>query len=191
MKEKVFGIGLSKSGTTSLGVMLEGLGYSVCQENLGDYEKMTKDELVRRMDDAASRYEGFQDSPWCRFYQRYSELYPASQFILTLRPIEKWMNSMSNFGGKDIPIWEHTYGLRSFKGNEHAFRELYQGHTTEAINYFVGSPGRLLVLDIEANAETLARSVEAFLGLKPTRLSFPKANTSRRSKLRRMLGGWI
>lgn len=190
MKEKVFGIGLSKSGTTSLGLMLEGLGYAVCQENLGDYEEMTRDELVRRMDALATRHEGFQDSPWCRLYQRYAKMYPASQFILTLRPIEKWMNSMGNFGAKDIPIMEHVYGVRTFKGHEQHFRDLYRQHTTEAIEYFSGTPGRLLVLDLEADPAVLARSVEAFLGLKPTDLSFPKANTSRKSRVRWMLRRW-
>lgn len=191
MKDKVFGISLSKSGTTSICVMLEGLGYSVCRENLGDYEDLSLSELTRRMDKAAENYEGFQDSPWCRFYKRYAEMYPASRFILTLRPLDKWMNSMSNFGARDIPIWEHVYGVRSFKGYERYFRKLYRTHTAEAIEFFSGAPGRLLVLDLESDPDILARSVESFLGLKPTNLSFPKANASRRSRIRWLIRRWL
>ncbi|ROT99109.1 hypothetical protein EAT49_15965 [Histidinibacterium lentulum] len=143
------------------------------------------------MDEAAARFDAFQDSPWCRYYQRYAKMHPDAQFILTLRPLEKWMNSMSNFGSTDVPIWQHVYGKRTFRGNEDHFKSLYNSHTKEAIEYFSGSPGRLLILDIEADPKVSARAVEAFLGLRPTDLSFPKVNVSRRSGVKWLLRGWF
>jgi hypothetical protein len=187
MDRKVFGIGLSKTGTTSLASMLEKLGFSFVQDNMGDYEEITLDELICRMDEAVEKYNAFSDSPWCRFYQRYAERFPDSQFILTLRPVDRWMNSMSNFADKDIPIMGHAYGVRRFRGNEEHFKKLYQQHTIDAIQYFSGKPGRLLVLDIEADAASLARAIEAFLGLSPSDFLFPKANVSRRSHIKWLL----
>ena len=190
MKPKVFGIGFSKSGTTSLDLMLRKFGWNVCHENMGDYDKNIAANLTDRMDDAAERYDAFQDSPWCTMYGRYAQIYPDSKFILTLRPLDKWLNSMSNFGDKTIPIWKPVYGRDRFHGNEIYFRDLYLNHTINALDYFKSYPGRLLVIDIEANPHALARSLEAFLGLSYTGIPFPHSNSSRRSKVMWFFKRW-
>lgn len=182
-ENKVFGIGFMKSGTTSLDQLLGKLGYDVCHENMGDYDPDVANHLTQRMDDAVQRYDAFQDSPWCGFYERYAEMFPTSKFILTLRPLDKWLNSMSNYGDKVVPIWKPVYGADRFEGNETFFRDLYRAHTVKALDYFRTRPGRLLVIDIEADPDTLARSVEAFLGLHYTGASFPRSNVSRRSRV--------
>ena len=94
---KVFGIGLHKTGTTTLAECLRLLGYDVCPEAdgyatrvavaSGDYSKAIT--LV-------VHYNAFVDSPWNydRFYETLAVTVPQSCFILTTRDVDQWYLSM-------------------------------------------------------------------------------------------------
>ena len=101
MPLKVIGAGLGRTGTLSLKVALEELGFAGCYQ-------MT--EVLARPGhaqvwDAAARgepvdwevlFRGYQatvDWPGCNFYQDFLRLYPDAKVILSVRDPERWYDS--------------------------------------------------------------------------------------------------
>ena len=83
---KVFGVGLSKTGTTTLGECFEILGL---QPHAGHKRRLKA--IMRRGGDReailteAERYRSFEDSPWYHLYRELDQRFPSSKFILTTR----------------------------------------------------------------------------------------------------------
>ncbi len=100
---KVFCLGFPKTGTTSLEVALQHLGYKVCRGNErnnytnylialfihGDYDELRR--MIRHFD-------AFADLPWggTDLYLWLSETYSEARFIQTVRDPESWFQSLSN-----------------------------------------------------------------------------------------------
>src|SRR3954454_13602548 len=101
MPLKVIGAGLGRTGTLSLKVALEQLGFARCYHMT---EVLAYPEHIRVWD-AAGRgepvdwealFRGYQatvDWPGCNFYQEYLRLYPEAKVILTVRDPERWYDS--------------------------------------------------------------------------------------------------
>ncbi|MFM6208709.1 MAG: sulfotransferase, partial [Planktothrix sp.] len=82
-KNKVFGIGLAKTGTTSLAGAMKMLGYA------------SKHYLLNPNVDIL-KYEFLGDMPIQTRYKQYDQEYPGSKFILTVRDQESWLRSCMN-----------------------------------------------------------------------------------------------
>jgi len=65
---KVFCIGFHKTGTTSLNVALNTLGYRVTGPNGVNDPDIAKN-VLRMADDLVKRYDAFQDNPWPIIYK--------------------------------------------------------------------------------------------------------------------------
>jgi hypothetical protein len=99
---KVFVIGLSKTGTTSLGDAFEILNYS--RSGWSDiysryltHQATLPDPNLRPVVSMSEKYQTFEDLPWSlpQVYTNMSITYPDSKFILSLRRSEKvWLESM-------------------------------------------------------------------------------------------------
>ena len=75
---KVFGIGLSRTGTISLAIALGMLGYdSIHAEGM---------HHIRL-------FQACTDTPVAARYRRLDKLYPNSCFILTVRGVDGWLES--------------------------------------------------------------------------------------------------
>lgn len=97
---KIFGIGASKTGTTTLSKCLNTLGYSCSgwqpqaifhwKNNNLDIEYLLK---------IADKGEGFTDFPWnyIDYYKIFDEKFPGSKFVLTIRNPESWFRSMAKW----------------------------------------------------------------------------------------------
>ena len=148
IRPKVFGIGFHKTGTSSLGVALELLGYHVCGMfgiNAKDIERIIYEESFKLVD----QYDAFQDNPWPLIYQELDQRYPNSKFILTVRPPEDWIRStVKHYGIRDNSMRAWIYGVGHPKGNESRYLERYQRHNREVEEYFKNRPNDFLVLDI-------------------------------------------
>jgi len=141
MNQKIFGIGLSKTGTTSLTRALQILGYTAihCPRELG----------MVRFHDAAT------DTPIARHYKTLDQMYPGSKFILTVRDFDSWMESCSKFfrNRKQIPnnefrdeVNQFLYGGREF--DTARFTAAISNHLQGVEKYFKDRPKDLLVLNI-------------------------------------------
>jgi len=101
MALKIIGAGFGRTGTMSLKLALEELGYGRCYHMI---ELTNEPENVRYWEQALSSkkpnwdqlFEGYQsitDFPGCLFYKELLAQYPDARVILTTRDPEKWYRS--------------------------------------------------------------------------------------------------
>src|SRR4051794_3949655 len=101
MPLKVIGAGLGRTGTLSLKLALEELGFDKCYhmveviahpEHVGAWEAASRGEPV----DWEALFQGYQatvDWPGCNFYAEFLRLYPEAKVVLTVRDPERWYES--------------------------------------------------------------------------------------------------
>ncbi len=132
-KEKVFCIGLSRTGTTSLCAALEELGYKTVHFSLGLflnpqviqpglsftprqklnwYWKRRLNSEIRYQNNIFpinffDKYDAFGDLPIPLYYKQLNELYPNAKFIYTYRDEENWLRSMEWLYGDGAVMWKH------------------------------------------------------------------------------------
>lgn len=148
----IFGIGLSKTGTTSLFSALDQLGYRA-----GTYRHLRALGLAdwfrgNFATDYLADYDALTDLPMATFFPQLDKRYPGSQFILTVRLSDSWLESArahftrdpkSDFG-RDVRL--ATYGVTGFDRDR--FRYVYDTYVRNVGEYFRGRPEALLTMDI-------------------------------------------
>ena len=155
--QKVFGIGLSKTGTTSLFAAFHMLGYRA-----GTYRHMKRKGLSKWFKgdfshDYIDDFDAITDLPIGAFYPSLDNKYPGSKFILTTRKKADWLNSCKRFFALQKRNLEKagsfynqtqlsTYGIASF--DEAQFSHIYDCHEDNVRNYFRGRDNDLLVISI-------------------------------------------
>lgn len=172
---KVFGIGLPRTGTTSLTVALSRLGY-----NTWHYPPTLEEG---RQADATC--DGLIAAHWRQLLQAY----PDAKYILTVRDVPSWLDSyralyelhyasiaehgMGNWAGPVNAIAEQIYGQWRFDPD--VWAKKYQSHVAEVAEAFASRPAQLLTLDIGAGEgwPTLC----SFLDLECPQEPFPRRNT--------------
>jgi 3'-phosphoadenosine 5'-phosphosulfate (PAPS) 3'-phosphatase len=179
---KIFCIGLSKTGTTSLAHALRILGYKtkdnpgVINYDAGDLSSI--DMSVLEENDAIS------DTPIPSFYRELDAKYPDSRFILTTRDMEGWLNSCKKQFTQKLADKQNDAHNRLFIDlydstvfDQQKFRQGYEDFVNGVIQYFADRPQDLLTLNVSAGAgwETLC----PFLGKPVPDIPFPKANVTR------------
>ncbi|MBV6653144.1 MAG: hypothetical protein KI786_05280, partial [Mameliella sp.] len=127
-KPRVFCIGWHKTGTTTMGLALLELGYTVLGARLDMAEPLLEGDLSTPLEEAG-KYDALQDVPWSALYKELDQQYPGSKFILTVREEATWLNSASkHFKDSYVALHEWLYGTGALKGNESAYLERYQQH---------------------------------------------------------------
>jgi len=165
---KVFGIGLSKTGTTSLTEALKLLSLNV-EHFVFDYDL---EEL-----------DGVTDTPVVRDYKTLDEQFPGSKFILTGRSMEEWLLSCSYHllaPAKDPRVQQlrmDIYGCEKF--DKERFRAVYLRHKEDVLRHFAHRPWDLLEMDICAGDGW--GKLCPFLGYVPPKVPFPTANRTESS----------
>ena len=182
-KPKVFGIGLHKTGLTSLSRAMRTLGYG----------PVVQCPSEREYADIA-KYAFANDMPIDMRYPRLHYAYPDAKFIFTVRDRQAWLDSAlrhSVHARKTGCDW-NTADQRQAYGVDFPDAELlmarYDKHFNEVLAYFAkqeelggfDSEKQLLRLDICATkGSTLWRKLCEFLEIDPTvheRLAFPCDN---------------
>ena len=193
MKTKVFCIGFHKTGTTSLRLALELLGYRVTGPN-ATKDPDIAEKVYDMADELVAQYDAFQDNPWPVLYREMDRRYPSSKFILTMRNADSWIASqVKDFGLRETPMRRWIYGEDAGcpEGNEAVYVARYERHNREVQEYFRDRPDDLLILDLPSGDGW--PELCGFLGVPVPDKPFPhanKASVSRRFKnwLRRILG---
>ncbi len=150
----IFGIGLSKTGTTSLFAALDHLGYRAATYR--HMRELRLEDWFRGNfeTDYLREYDAATDLPLAAFYPELDERYPGSKFILTVREIHSWLESArkhfsrppASAFGREVRVV--TYGMTGF--DERRFRYVYETHLRDVRRYFRHRPRSLLTLDIIA-----------------------------------------
>jgi len=103
MALKVIGAGLGRTGTLSLKLALEHIGFGPCYhmlEIMGQARKRLPQwiEVVRGNRDWDTIFEGYQSSvdyPTCYFWREQAAHYPEAKIILSTRDAEGWLESVN------------------------------------------------------------------------------------------------
>lgn len=195
---RIFGIGLSRTGTVSLTRALGQLGIEA-QHYPND--AVTQEELRhgRYVLSILAETRALLDIPVAPYYAQFDALYPEAKFILTTRPEESWLVSMENHfslyveqrrDAFDDFVHASVYGAVHFSSER--FRYVKRLHEENVRTYFAGRPDKLLVFDVFAGHSwpELCRFLELPVPAEP----YPHKNVAlvapakpRRSPLLRLL----
>lgn len=170
---KVFGIGLGKTGTTSLAKAMKILGYSA------KHGPRTVDEI--------EAYEFTNDIGVAWRFRLLDHVYPDAKFILTIRDTESWLRSCTSHArrvGVRVALRRlesrfMCFGRTDFE--EEHFRHRFEYHNADVVRHFGDRSDRLLVLNI-CGGEGWSRLCP-FLGLPVPPVPFPRANQSGQSQV--------
>jgi hypothetical protein len=176
VKQKVFCIGFHKTGTTSLGMALKMLGYSVTGPN-GVKDPKIEANVYDIAFKLVEQYDAFKDNPWPMLFREVDAKYPGSKFVLTVRPGHLWLRSqIEHFGTQQTPMRKWIYGAGCPVGYEDLYLHRFERHNREVQAHFAGRRTDLLVLDIaEGDAW---QKLCPFLGVEIPDAAFPHANRS-------------
>lgn len=193
---KIFGIGLSRTGTTSLNEALRKLGY---RARHFPCEPRTRRELSLFLADPGPRLQlsilldldAITDSPACVSFKALDASYPGSRFVLTTRDEEPWLRSCEAFWKaridphfRDNPNGQVTRYVKQintalFGGpdfNAERFRQSRTRFHEQVEMHFAGTD-RLLVLDV--TSDDAWTRLGTFLGCEISPRSFPHRNRGR------------
>lgn len=201
LEEKIFVIGMNKTGTTSVKKALIDLGYTIGHQGTASsifvYENKAsfQEKIIKYCESA----DAFQDIPFSvpGVYKLLYEIYPRAKFILTVRDdADKWFNSMSKFylgvfggGNKLTPssmffakkyrlgyaYIRHQKIFRKYNFfDSDGYKKIYNEHIDDVLQFFRDKEDQLLELNI-AKRDAYKRFCE-FLGDQPVYENFPWEN---------------
>jgi hypothetical protein len=197
-QERIFGIGLSKTGTTSLTRALQILGYQTKHFPFGAlrHQSGELDMDVERL----RRWDAATDSPIALFYQRIEQNFPNAKFVLTVRDVESWLNSCEYnhvwpgdyVRNKGIRLWPHISKILSLHRNVYGsekfqrdiFRRAYKKHNESVVKYFRKRNRDVLIMDICAGDGW--QKLCDFLGVPVPDLAFPVENVGKLKRLKKV-----
>ncbi len=183
--QKVFGLGLSKTGTSSLNEALNILGVRSIHY---PHDEQTLAELKdgNYQLSLLEKYQGLTDLPAVPFYAQFDRAYPGSKFILTVREstswlhscqmhwqlLDQWQDQFPEFKRSHEFLSACVYGTLSFSRDRFAF--VYEAHALNVQRYFQDRNEDFLLLDI-CGGEGWERLCP-FLELQKPEVPFPHAN---------------
>jgi hypothetical protein len=168
---KIFGIGLSKTGTTSLTEALKKCGFS--SRHYPPYNKVLE---------FAKRYDSLTDTSVIPFYKQLDDIYPDAKFILTIRDMSEWLESCRKHWKKapkneqSINVRKNVYGIITF--DEIVFKNIYKNHVKSVVEHFNNRKYKLLIMDIP-NGDGYDKLCP-FLKCEMIHDEFPKLNVSKK-----------
>jgi GT2 family glycosyltransferase len=135
---KVIGLGLSRTGTTSLHDALNLLGYRCLHFVEPGTEPSWLAALENGLPPELAGYDALCDLPAALFHRAWLERYPEARFILTIRPESEWIKSMRRHHDASRaadPKWAASFGAEvqrraygSVEFDEARFLESYRRH---------------------------------------------------------------
>jgi Sulfotransferase domain len=139
-RSKIFGIGLSRTGTTSLTEALKILGFTAIHYPTS----LQEIEL----------YDAATDLPVADAFEMLDGKFPGSKFIYTVRERQRWLEScrrhwtlkQEKIDCTKRELRQRLYGTVNFDLD--LFAQAYDRHESRVLSYFVWRPYDLLVLDI-------------------------------------------
>lgn len=189
---KIFGIGLNKTGTSTLGAAGAAMGLSAKSWDAALFRETIvegrRDMLWKTID----AYDLFNDFPYPLLYEEIDARYPGSKFVLTLRKSpEAWLASIKAHAMRASPATRThriVYGFQYPHGREAAFLSFYERHNEAARRYFAGRTADFLEICWEEE-ENLAR-LAAFVGRQAPQEGVPQANARAQKRVNPLRYAW-
>lgn len=182
-QRKVFGIGLPKTGTKTLGDCFRELGFKHRSFDMRLAVQAKRNELAEVLAEA-ERYETFEDWPWFFLYRELDQRFPNSRFVLTLRKDTdaylaslKMHHERQGIRRKDFvkrAWWDDVFGFPPDQWDYARSAIRYERHNRAVLEYFKNRPDDLLVVCWERGDGW--DSLCAFLHKRVPRRPFPHLN---------------
>ena len=196
MSLSVVGAGFGRTGTLSLKLALEQLGFAPCHhmvEVFGNPDQVPVWHAAARgekvdWDALLAGYRASVDWPSCHFWRELAAHYPDAKVILSTRDPQRWYKSISEtiFRVMDNPpppagpgqtvlgmakyiVQEKTFGGRTDEAHVLDVLARHEAEVKRAI-----APERLLAFDVAEGWEPLCR----FLGAAVPEGAFPRTNST-------------
>ncbi len=205
MPLKVIGAGLGRTGTMSLKLALEQLGFGPCYHMVEAINRPGAFRLWAKAGrgepvDWEEIFRGFAsgvDFPPCAFYRELARIYPGAKVILTERDPDSWFDSTQATifnpatSERIAAVPDMGEMMRAVAGRVFTAPVSDRAQTIAAFHRHNEAvkrdipPGRLLVYDVAQGWEPLC----AFLGVSVPDGPFPKAN--RREDFGKMAHGLL
>ena len=193
---EIIGAGFGRTGTMSLKVALEQLGYGPCYhmvelfehpEHVEQWETAVRGEPVD-WEEMFAGYLATVDWPGAAFYKELMEAHPEARVLLSVRDPHRWYESTKNTIYATVNpspemiaavgpaprlnnelIWKRTFG-ENFEDRQHAI-EVFERHNEEVKEHVPAD--QLLVYEVKEGWEPLCD----FLGIEtPKGKPFPHLN---------------
>ena len=133
---KIFGIGLTRTGTTSLTEALRILGYSAKHLPMSYHD--------------IENYDASTDTAVAARFPILDIFYPNSKFILTTRDKYNWIDSAASLvRNHNDPLWlleSRAILYKTIVFDRNKFLDAYDNYHDFVTNYFKNRPNDLLVL---------------------------------------------
>jgi hypothetical protein len=186
---RVFGIGMHKTGTTSLHHALELMGLDSAHWQSAHWAKAIWMEMrTWGRSSTLERHYALSDLPITLLYQELDRAYPGSKFILTTRSEQAWLRSVERHWSREHNkfrqqwdtdpfthrIHKELYGQKTF--DRELFRARFRRHNDDVRCYFRDRPRDLLVMDIDHHGWP---ELCSFLHRPVPTVSYPRANGAR------------
>ena len=202
--QKVFGVGFSKTGTTSLEKAFTKLGYKAWNGHwknpnnsfaMALYLYKDYDEIFK----IVNLYDAFSDAPWggSNLYIELFKRLPESKFVLTVRDAETWYRSFERMITKfdenletafdsfyaqgrygTVYYFKKIFDIETMVGNKNKIIEHYNTYNQNVIRFFTENKADFLVFDMERGDEW--KKLCKFLDKSVPSIPFPDANKSTR-----------
>jgi len=177
-RPRVFGIGLNKTGTSSLHEAFRILGLESLHwggpaiRQLIEASEAAGDSLLSRLD---QRFDAFSDiQVLSTSFEHLDQQYPGSRFILTVRPVDEWVESRR----RHVEANQRRQAEGSYTGgfltvDEPAWRAEWSDHVDAVRSYF---SGRDDFLEVDFGADARWGPLCQLLGVPQPSAPFPWAN---------------
>src|SRR4026207_375987 len=139
---KVVGIGLPKTGTTTLGYCFRRFGLKHHTYDM-DLALQVKRNQLGPVLKKAEKYETFEDWPWFSIYKELDQKFPNSKFILTLRKdTETYVGSLQRHHEREgirrsdfvkPHWWDEVHGMEPAQWDYRKSAERYERHNREVL----------------------------------------------------------
>ena len=204
MPLKVIGAGFPRTGTLSLKLALEDLGFGPCHHMAELFQHAEQPPLWTRKFNGETLdwevllkgYNSLTDAPGCFFYRELADRYPDAKVLLSIRSAESWWKSasatvMANDAPADGPPISGDMGkmfqaMGAYLGRQHGAQSSWDSMSANkdaAIASFERhnesvrkyiKPERLLVFEAKQGWAPLCK----FLGVPVPDKPYPRVNTT-------------
>jgi len=185
---KVFGIGLPKTGTSSLATYLTSRGINTLHFGSNDANEI-REKIYRGIYkfDIMEKYDGLVNTGE-NYFEQLDKEYPGSKFILTTRSNkDRWLDSIEAHWdrmikavgvAKAMQVHHHLITFGCYLFNRDRFSYVYE-YTHAMVHDYFRSRNDLLVLDIDNITDDDIDSLCEFVGIPYDGRPYPRMNVSR------------
>lgn len=170
MSVKIFGIGLPKTGTWSLCLSMNFLGF----DSLHYIEPNTLEFYIKTIENK----DFVNDCPINYIFELLPIKFPNSKYICTTRNFDSWINSSKNFFKKEkIKEFQKDHLKKMFNTtyfDKVNFTRAYNSHSEKVAEF--SKNNQVLILPLEKNSDEKWDLICGFLNFKKPNKQYPWIN---------------